>query len=125
MKFMSVCIVTQDLERLSAFYKKVLQIEPQGGGSFVAFPTENGTLSLFSFEGMEQMSPGSMQGAGYGGCVIEFQVEDVDKEYDRLKPMNLEWVKPPTTQPWRLRSVWFRDPEGNVVNFYAPVDRES
>ena len=30
-------------------------------------------------------------------------------------------VKPPTTQPWGRRSVWFRDPDGNIVNFYADV----
>ncbi|HKW35048.1 MAG TPA: nuclear transport factor 2 family protein [Candidatus Acidoferrum sp.] len=28
------------------------------------------------------------------------------------------WVKPPTTQPWGTRSVYFRDPDGNLVNFF-------
>ena len=32
-----------------------------------------------------------------------------------------EWVKPPTTQPWESRSTDFRDPEGNLVNFFARV----
>jgi catechol 2,3-dioxygenase-like lactoylglutathione lyase family enzyme len=30
------------------------------------------------------------------------------------------WVKPPTTQPWGTRSLYFRDPDGNLIDFYAP-----
>jgi predicted enzyme related to lactoylglutathione lyase len=124
MELASICIVTEHVERLRAFYEKVLQITPQGGGDFVTFPTAKGALSLFSLEGMERMAPSSMRGTGYGGCVIEFEVEDLDNEYERLKSLNLEWVKPPTTQEWGLRSAWFRDPEGNIVNFYASVDKK-
>ncbi len=70
---------------------------------------------------MEQMVPGSMQGAGAGTAVLEFEVADVDQEYARLLGLNVPIVKPPTTQPWGLRSVWFRDPDGNIVNFFAAV----
>ena len=73
---------------------------------------------------MELMAPHSMQGAGRGGCALEFEVEDVDQEYRRLTGLNVAIVKPPTTQPWELRSVWFRDPDGNLVNFYAAVADE-
>jgi hypothetical protein len=27
-------------------------------------------------------------------------------------------LKPPTTQPWGRRSLWLRDPDGNIVNLY-------
>ncbi|WP_037681784.1 VOC family protein [Streptomyces griseus] len=30
----------------------------------------------------------------------------------------IEILKPPTTQPRGRRSVWLRDPEGNIVNLY-------
>jgi len=48
----------------------------------------------------------------------------VDREYERLKAWNVEVLKPPTTQPWGLRSVWFCDPQGNRINFYAHVVQE-
>ena len=48
-------------------------------------------------------------------------VEDVDREHERLLANEVEIVKPPTTQSWGRRSVWFRDPDGNVVNFHANV----
>jgi len=78
-------------------------------------------LSIFSSERTEKMASGCLKGAGYGSYTIEFEVEDVDQEFERLKAMNVEIVKPPTTQSWGRRSVWFRDPDGNIINFYANV----
>ena len=46
-------------------------------------------------------------------------MESRDQEYTHLTRMNIPIVKLPTTQPWGLRSVWFRDPDSNIVNFYA------
>ena len=57
--------------------------------------------------------------------IIEFQVDDVDKEYERLKPLVSEWVLEPTTMPWGNRSMLFRDPDGNLVNLFAPVTEEA
>jgi len=54
--------------------------------------------------------------------LLEFQVDDVDAEYQRLRPIaGIEWVKELTTQPWGNRSIYFRDPDGNLVNFFSRV----
>ena len=56
--------------------------------------------------------------------MLEFQVEDVDADYARLQQAHhvvIEWVKPPTTQGWGNRSIYFRDPDGNLVNLYSRV----
>lgn len=124
-QFKSICLITRDVPKLRDFYRDVLQLPAdEGDANFAAFSIEGVQLTLFSMEGMEQMAPGSMVGAGTGGCVLEFQVEDVDMEYARLLEMDVPIVKPPTTQPWGLRSVWFRDPEGYIVNFFARVVEE-
>lgn len=120
-RFTGICLVTQDVGRLCDFYQDVLQVEAKGDEVFTAVATQGAELSLFVESGMEQMAPGSMTGAGSGGYTLEFEVEDVDAEYARLTKMDVPIVKPPTTQPWGRRSVWFRDPDGNLVNFYATV----
>ena len=120
-RFSGICIITRDVQRMHDFYRDVLHVESEGDDVFVAFTTEGAKLSLFAEKDMEHMAPGSMKAAGNGGCTLEFEVEDVDKEYERLSKMDVPIVKPPTTQPWGLRSVWFRDPDGNIVNFYASV----
>ena len=121
MRFNGICIITQNVDRLCAFYREILKLEPEEGNVFEIIPTEGAVLSIFSSERMEKMAPGYLMGTGYGSYTIEFEVEDVDHEFERLKALNVEIVKPPTTQPWGRRSVWFRDPDGNIVNFYANV----
>ena len=124
MRFNGICIVSPDVRRLAGFYIQLLGVEGSVNPTFVGLATEGASLSIFSDEEMEIMAPGSMDGAGRGGHTIEFEVDDVDRQYDRLRAMRVPIVKPPTTQPWGRRSVWFRDPDGNIVNFYADVTQE-
>lgn len=49
------------------------------------------------------------------------QVDDVDAAYETLKAKGVEFTQPPIDQPWGLRGVYFRDPEGNVWEFYHPL----
>lgn len=54
--------------------------------------------------------------------IIEFRVEDVDNEYEKLADfLGDTIVQKPTTMPWGNRSLLFRDPDGNLINFFAPV----
>jgi hypothetical protein len=32
-----------------------------------------------------------------------------------------DFITEPTTMPWGNRSLLFRDPDGNLVNFFTPV----
>jgi predicted enzyme related to lactoylglutathione lyase len=67
----------------------------------------------------------SSQGAGTRGpgrrdeIILDFRVDDVDAEYPRIAALGVEWVMPPTTQPWGNRSMIFRDPAGNLVNVFS------
>jgi len=119
--FNSLCIVTKNVPRLRAFYRDVLEQEPQGDNIFAYITSPRADLVFYDEGHTERMAPGCMAGAGYGGCVLEFGVEDVDAEYARLLALGVPIVKAPTTQPWGIRSVWFRDPDGNMINFNAPV----
>jgi catechol 2,3-dioxygenase-like lactoylglutathione lyase family enzyme len=121
MIFNGICLVTRDVRRVRQFYEAVLQTEFKGDDVFAWLESAQRTFSIFSAEGMEKLAPGSMNGAGYGSFTIEFEVADVDQEFERLKSLGVEVVKEPTTQSWRRRSVWFRDPDRNIVNFYMSL----
>jgi catechol 2,3-dioxygenase-like lactoylglutathione lyase family enzyme len=121
MTFNGICLVTTDVKRSRLFYEAVLRTSFKGDDAFAWMEGARGDFSIFSVEGMGKMAPGSMDGAGHGSFTIEFEVEDVDLEFGRLKAAGVEFVKEPTTQSWRRRSVWFRDPDGNIVNFYKSL----
>jgi catechol 2,3-dioxygenase-like lactoylglutathione lyase family enzyme len=121
MRFNGICLVTQNVARLRDFYVSILQVEAEGDDTFTTLSTQGAALSIFTEEGMERMAPTSMQHSGSGRYTIEFEIQDVDREYERLKALDVNFVKLPTTQSWGRRSVWFRDPEGNIINFFANV----
>ena len=117
MKFVGICLITDDVPVLTDFYAKVLGVKAEGDDVHAELTTEGTGISIFSTAGMENMAPMSMQGAGHGGFTMAFEVEDVDAEYVRLKDLGVEFVKLPETHPWGCRSFWFRDPDGNIVDF--------
>ena len=123
MKFAGVCLITRDVTALASFYAKVLGVEAVGDKTHMELGTEGTGLAIFSVEGMEDMAPGSMQGAGYGSFTLMFQVDDVDAEYAKLQEMGVEFVKPVQTHPWGARSFWFRDPDGNIVDLVTVLAR--
>ena len=123
-KFTHACLITRKLEILRDFYREVLQVEPKVyQEDYLEFPTEGAILSLYNQESLDKTVPGAMQAGVNKSVMLEFQVADVDQEYTRLRQSGLpvDWVMPPTTFPWGNRSVYFRDPEGNLVNLYNLV----
>lgn len=120
MKLTHCCIITENVKRISDFYKEVLQIEPHVyGDDYVEFPTDGGVLSIFSFKAHEELAKGSTIPATNRCLELEFNVDHVNDDFVRLKQLNVEIVKPLTTQPWGNRSFYFRDPDGNLINFYT------
>jgi catechol 2,3-dioxygenase-like lactoylglutathione lyase family enzyme len=117
----NTCVVTDNIERLVEFYESVLaQKAKRSGDDYAEFMTGVGVLAIFSFSAHEKYIPGSTEAAKNRSVILEFEVKNVDAEYERLKGMVKTWVKPPTTQPWGTRSIYFRDPDGNLVDFYSP-----
>ena len=120
MKLTHSCIITENVKKLSDFYKEVLQIEPQFyGDDYVEFPTDCGVLSLFSLKAHEELAKGSIIPASNRCLELEFNVDNVDNDFIRIEQTGAEIVKPLTTQPWGNRSFYFRDPDGNLINFYT------
>ena len=108
MKFVGICLITNNVPVLADFYTKVLGVKADGDDVHVELDTDGAGISIFSVEGMESMAPLSMQGAGYGSFTMAFEVQDVDAEYGRLKKLDVEFVKLPATHPWGCRSFWLR-----------------
>ena len=121
-RLVNTCLITNDVKRLVEFYEPILALEARKTGEdYAEFPTGVGVLAIFSGVAQERYIPGSAEAAKNKSVVLQFRVDDVDQEYQRLQGLVKTWVKPPTTQPWGTRSIYFRDPDGNLVDFYTPI----
>jgi len=124
MKFASVRIITADLRRLVQFYEQVTGMPvTQYTEDFAELQTPTATLAIGSTRTLQLFGGAEVAAAAQNRSVIlEFRVADVDADYQRLAELlGAALVQEPTTMPWGNRSLLFRDPDGNLVNFFTPV----
>ena len=122
MKLAYARLVTHDVPGLAGFYARLLEAAPLGSDEYVELRTAGCVLSIVSKRSIDIFSAGAAEAAANRSVILDFEVEDVDQEYRRVGSLVREFVLPPTHQPWGNRSMMFRDPDGNLINFFAPVD---
>lgn len=122
MKLVSIRIITADAKRLVGFYEMVTGVTAIWGNElFAEIPTSVGVLAIGSDKTVPLFGQGCAEPAANRTAIIEFIVDDVDAEYDRLREHIFEVVTEPTTMPWGNRALLFRDPDGNLINLFTPV----
>lgn len=122
----SIRVITSDVSRLVEFYESITGLlATRYTEDFAELVTPACTLAIGSERTVVLFGAGSARPADNHSCIIEFRVDDVDKEYKRLENVVSMFVQQPTTMPWGNRSLLFRDPDGNLVNFFTPVSPEA
>jgi catechol 2,3-dioxygenase-like lactoylglutathione lyase family enzyme len=127
MNFVSIRIITANLPRLARFYEQITGIPVRMyTEDFGELKTPGCTLALGSTRTLQFFGGDVARPADNHTAIIEFRVDDVDAEYQKLAGTIAEsLVQPPTTMPWGNRSLLFRDPDGNLVNFFTPVSAQA
>jgi predicted enzyme related to lactoylglutathione lyase len=125
MDLASIRMITDDLEPVVQFYEHLTGVSAaRPAPVFAELHLPTCTIA-FGHAQTAQLFNNAARPAHNQTVIIEFRVDDVDKEYERLKTLVSEWVQEPTTMPWGNRSVLFRDPDGNLVNLFTPVTEEA
>lgn len=126
MEFASVRIITDNLDRMVAFYENVTGITAERPAPvFAELVSPLATMAIADTRTVAALGEGAAKPAANHSVILEFRVHDVDAEYARLQSGVDTWVQPPTTMPWGNRSMLFRDPDGNLVNVFAPATEEA
>lgn len=116
-----VIVLCNDLERMKAFYRDLF-----------AFPVDSESATSLAFRagagllGLRQRTR-DYDGRGVRtelpGVQLAFRVSpaEVDRCYDQLVAQGVTILDPPTDQPRGHRTVYFADPEGNLLEIYAEI----
>ncbi|MGH3494377.1 MAG: VOC family protein [Sciscionella sp.] len=122
MNLVSIRLITDTIDRMVAFYERATGCTANWSTpDFAELKTPAGTLAIGSTATVALFAQGSARPADNHTAIIEFLVEDVDRDYAHLRTWVEDFVNEPTTLPWGNRSLLFRDPDGNLVNFFTPV----
>ncbi|MFD9692089.1 VOC family protein [Kitasatospora sp. NPDC059088] len=122
MDFVSIRVITADVARLVAFYEQVTGVRAVWATEeFAELGIGGATLAIAGTRTVPLFAPGSARPADNHSVITEFLVDDVDRVHRNLAAVLTEVVAGPTTMPWGNRSLLFRDPDGNLVNFFTPV----
>jgi len=126
MNLTSLRIITADIKRLVQFLELITGLTATWyTEDFSEIVTSTSTLAIGSTRTMALFGGEIAQPASNKSVIIEFRVEDVDTQYERIKDLISDVVQKPTTMPWGNRSLLFRDPDGNLINFFTPVTPEA
>ena len=126
MRLASIRIITDDLDGMVAFYETVTGITAdRPAPPFAELVSASGTLAIAHSQTVALFGEGSARPADNHSVIVEWQVDDLDAQFARLSESVEHWVQVPTTMPWGNRSALLRDPDGNLINLYAPVTVEA
>lgn len=116
-----VIVLCDDMERMKNFYRDLFAFEIDSESpTSLAFRAGSVLLAL------RQRTRG-YDGVGVRpelpGVQIAFLVEpaEVDLCYEQLLAKGITILDPPTDQPRGHRTVYFSDPEGNMLEIYAEI----
>lgn len=147
-----VSLSTGDMDGFIAFYNGLLGLPllsdswmPSGTPLFEAFArivghpdpkvrvaqlaAGNLRMEVFQYARPEAVASDEVWPWHVGIRHVAFDVTDIDAEYARLKAAGVTFLsEPQSLELVGLRSVYFRDPEGNILEFQevfpgSPVDR--
>jgi predicted enzyme related to lactoylglutathione lyase len=113
-------LLTDDVERLGAFYSALLESPTVLNEYYVEIPAGTVTVGVSHCRFAEyQAHAGVRRGAQQASFLLDFLAADAEAEYARIADLGVDWITPPTTQPWGNRSMIFADPAGNLVNVFS------
>jgi catechol 2,3-dioxygenase-like lactoylglutathione lyase family enzyme len=120
-----IWLLVEDMTRARAFYRDTLGIELLNDlGEYVEFkPNSNFYLALFTRSAFELGEPAiPVAPAGGQRAVLALQVDALDAYYVRLCEQGVDIVSTQNRHPeWGLRTVFLRDPDGNLICLYVDV----
>ena len=110
MKIGEVCLLTNDVLRLAAFYKQLLGVDNHSNDEVHQFIISEGTtLTIYN--------DGTVKNNQNQNICLAFTVDDVEKEYEKVLALGAVIIEPPARRAWGAVNMSFYDPDNNMIFF--------
>lgn len=115
-------IFTRDMVAMRHFYEDVLgfplvrELSPK----WIEYQIGNNTLALAKPSRTAADAP-TPNGSAALQLAFKVTAPEVDQCADELLEKGVELLSPPTDQPFGHRTLFFRDPDGNLLEVYAEI----
>ena len=115
-------LFAREMAAMQEFYETVMRFERYFalGADWIEYRVGRNILAL-SRPGL--VIPDATLPIGTASVHLAFQVrrEEVDACEAALRAAGIAIVAPATDQPWAHRTLFFRDPDGNLLEIYADI----
>lgn len=116
----AIGICVNKIETMVKFYRDVMGFDlAWEGGPFAGCRMKSGVF--FNLYVDDRPSVAGVNRTFQITCNVDTP-EEVDSEYERLLRAGAESVISPADQPYGLRICFVADPEGNQIEFCAPIE---
>ena len=114
-------VLCENLDRMKAFYRDLFDF-PIASESATGLTFQAGAVKL-SLRQRTRGYDGQGTRSELPGVQLAFLVapDEVTRCYEQLVAKSVEILEPPTDQPRGHRTVYFADPEGNMLEIYAEI----
>jgi len=118
MQFTDICLITEDVLKLRAFYEAVFDQTAEGDETHSTLALDGFSLTFDCAASLKD-NPAFwyVSATSSSNTILGFLVDNVDAEYKRLLSLGIAMLGQPTTHPWGARSFQCKDPDGNILNF--------
>ena len=120
-----VILLCEHIAKTRAFYLDVMEFPLEmDRPHWVSFRVGSGLLTLRPRGPFGSWHDGPAAVAGSASIQLAFRVPPpaVEECHSQLIAMGVEILSPPKDLPnWRHRTLFFRDPEGNIIEIYAEI----
>ncbi|WP_244521533.1 VOC family protein [Bradyrhizobium sp. DOA9] len=115
-------IFVRDMAAMRGFYEDVLalSLSRELSPNWIEYSLGSNTLALAR---PSRTSGDAPTPAGSASLQLAFKVSaaEVDACADELVRQGVALLSPPTNQPFGHRTLFFRDPDGNLLEVYAEI----
>lgn len=115
-------IMTDDVAATTAFYQNHFRFEPTFSSDWYVHlqSSEDEKVNIAILNGSHETVPEAARGR-IAGLILNFEVEDVDREFDKASATGLPILLPLRDEPFGQRHFITQDPNGVLIDVIKPI----